>query len=248
MGLKLINNNYGKIFFAMVLFAVIIFSSSFSFADSFIDKKIDAAVRTFIFESFPDLEGEEINIKFTKDKEIKYAEIDAERVEFSVFDGFRISKLSSKMSIPITMFLDGVDDGKINLSVNLEVLKDVVVAKEKIKKGTVIQAASLGIEKNNITTISGNYYSSKEEIEGRVAKGNILQNTVIRDWMFKEEPLVKRGESVKIIARNNGVLVQSTGKAMEDGAKGKMVKVKREGVRTPLECEVTGKGVVEVKI
>ena len=64
---------------------------------------------------------------------------------------------------------------------------------------------------------------------------------------LRAEPLVRRGQYVKILIRGEGVEIRTTGKSQQAGALGDVITVRRDGSRRQqdlIEAMVSGPGLV----
>jgi flagella basal body P-ring formation protein FlgA len=131
------------------------------------------------------------------------------------------------------------------LNVNLKVDAEVEGYKttETVERGEHL-SGKVKKEKLLLSRIRGNVFNG--DINKVVAKVKLLPGTVIL-WRFVEVPFaVKRGELVKIIAKKDGIYVETTGRALQNGHIGDTIKVKNVYSRKVIEGKVKDEGTVVV--
>jgi flagella basal body P-ring formation protein FlgA len=137
---------------------------------------------------------------------------------------------------------------KIFLRTKVEVFKVVVVSKHYIPRGEVVKDENLRLMKRDIAMIPEKYFDKIEYVAGTETKTSIPENSTLFSWMIKEVPLVHRGDKVmvRIVAPN--LLLKTEGVALEDGYIGTEMKVKRKGIKNPVEGVLVSSNVVEVRL
>ena len=162
------------------------------------------------------------------------------RIEFSRWDKrIKLTKCNSKNIEP---FYPGKRHRLGNVSVGLRCNEkktwiiylrahitqqlNIVHSKRFISRGSVISKDDLVIEKIEVSNNSTKYFHSPSEIVGQVAKRSIGIGKKISANSLKPAMIIKRGQEVMIIAKTAGILIRTKGKALSDGSKGQIVKVK----------------------
>ena len=137
---------------------------------------------------------------------------------------------------------------KIFLRTRVEVFKHVVVAKHYIPRGEVVKEENLQLEKRDIGMIPEKYFDRIEYVAGTETKTSIPENSTLFSWMIKEVPLVRRGDKVLVRVVAPNVLLKTEGIALEDGYIGNEMKVRRKGIKDPVEGILVSSNVVEVRL
>ena len=140
----------------------------------------------------------------------------------TVPDNFRPSG-----SIPLFLhfFVDGVEYKKERITVRVELIKEVVVAKRPIGRYKPIQQEDIQTRKMNIANLSSNIVTDSDAVLGQRAKRHIYPNTVLRSDMIEFPPIIKRGDLVLIVAQKKGLRITAMGEAKKNGRRGEMIKV-----------------------
>lgn len=134
--------------------------------------------------------------------------------------------------------------------VQAEVVKsiEVYVSVAPISRGETVSESDVQLQLMDSSKLNFGYITDKSEIIGMVANRNIAADTVITPRMINLPKLVKRGEKVEIIAEIDGVVIRVEGEALEDGAKGDMIRVRNTSSKKVIEAVVIAPGKVKVQI
>ena len=131
------------------------------------------------------------------------------------------------------------------LNVNLQVDAEVEGYKtvETVERGEPLTGK---VKKDSflLSRVRGDLFNG--DIDKVVAKVKLLPNTIVLQ-RFVEIPLaVKRGQLVKIVAKKSGIYVETTGRALQNGHIGDIIKVKNVYSRKVIEGKVVDEGKVVV--
>ncbi len=126
--------------------------------------------------------------------------------------------------------------------------QDIVHARRFISRGTVISKNDLVIDNIEISNSNTKFFHKPHNIIGKVAKRNIAIGRKISATALKPAIIIKRGQEVNIIAQTGGILIRTKGKALSDGAKGQIVKVKNNRSKRELQATVIAPNTVKVNM
>jgi len=184
------------------------------------------------------------------------------RIEFARWDT-RL-KLSKCDSNKIQVFYPGKQQRLGNVSIGLRCLEGkswtiylrafitmkqkVVFSKRFIGRGNVITKDDLVIDTIEVSNTNRKYFHLTKNIIGQVAKRNIRIGQKISATVLKPAMIIKRGHEVTIIARTAGILIRTKGKALSDGAKGQIVKVRNLRSKRELQATVIAPNTVKVNM
>lgn len=77
---------------------------------------------------------------------------------------------------------------------------------------------------------------------------DVSAGSVVLRRQLKQEPLVWRNTSVKVVVSGRGLVVQTQGKALRSGAMGDVLPIQLEGTQANVTARVAGKGVLHVDL
>lgn len=233
----------------IIVAALVIATPSFALDNP--QGKLAEVIEDYVVATYPDWGKLDINIKFKfADKLFEGLKQLSDETTFQVVEVYRDFKPVGNVIFPILVDDQG-EKKKIFVRAKVEVFKDVVVAKERIKRGQVIAEDDVAMVQRDIAMLPQKYFENDVEVIGTEAKTSIPKNGLVFRWMIKEVPLVRRGEPITIIVKGEGVLLRVPGVALMDGYLGKKFRIKKEGVTDPkkiMEGKLISTNEVEVKI
>jgi len=148
--------------------------------------------------------------------------------------------------ITVGVSCKGDTQWKIYVSNKITYYKDVIAVRKTLNRGNAIHKSDLYKVRRQINNLNYGYYTEKKQVTGKIASRFIISNTALTPQMLSEPILVHRGQSVVLIAEISGIKVRMTGKALNSGSIGKLVKVRNLSSKRIVEGIVTRTGVVKV--
>ena len=109
-----------------------------------------------------------------------------------------------------------------------------------------MEATDLVVAERDIATMISGYFSDPQALEGMRLKQPLLAGRVITPAMLAVDEIVRRGQTVTLVAESASVNIRMAGKALMDGALNQRIRVENlnsgrvvEGVvRSPEHVEV----------
>jgi len=137
-----------------------------------------------------------------------------------------------------------------NLYVPVMVKKygDVVITSRSLTRNTQLTSDHLQIVKKELNRYRRGYYKTIKEIIGLITRRPIQADSVLTPTMLKPAYLVKKGETVHIIALLGGLEVRMVGKALANGIKGEVINVKNLSSKKIIQTVIIQAGQVAVRI
>ena len=143
---------------------------------------------------------------------------------------------------------DGADSWAIHVPVQVQAFDQVVVSDMPIAKGTHLTTSDLRLELADVSLLYTGYFKSMTELEGFVARRPIPAEQIMSPALVDPAKMVNRGEKVMIIAEGPGISIRASGKAMEDGAYGELIRVKNTNSNKVVEGRITAPGLIKVSL
>lgn len=139
-----------------------------------------------------------------------------------------------------------IDNNKRNPQVNfqafVEVEKLLPVANSRLESGSILSEDDFRMGWVDITRQAGNYASQLQNIQGKVAGRMIREGAPVRESELKQIPIIKAGESVRLIYNRSGFKIEMQAVAREDGAVGDKIRVHNERTRKTYIATVAPEG------
>jgi len=135
---------------------------------------------------------------------------------------------------------------KLYISVEFNIFGPVIVAKRPIPRGQLLNKEMLDKQEQLINRSHHVSYSSKKNILGMIAKRSIRAGSIIQANFIAAPKLVKRGDSVMIVASNDAISVKMKGTALMDGSLGQQISVKNDKSKRIIKATVSKNGLVNI--
>ena len=122
----------------------------------------------------------------------------------------------------------------------------VYQTRRNIDKGVVLTLADIMPVERNLAQLNYGYFLDKNALIGKAASRRLNRDQIITPSQVAAPILIKRGEQVALIAKSSNFSVRMNGKAMMDGRKGELIKVKNLSSKRVVEGRVIRSGEVSV--
>ncbi|MBE6468048.1 MAG: flagellar basal body P-ring formation protein FlgA [Alphaproteobacteria bacterium] len=226
--------------------------------------KLFAVLFGLLFVPMNVIAGEVNSIDLVKAIEKEFAEQGiANMVELEIFGGktdfafddakdvkILISDLkaddNNKFTTNAEIFADGVSVGKTDLLGRFFVMKEIYVPTRDIAKDEVITSDALKTVLVRENRLKEDGLVDVDDIVGKQAIRLLKAEKNISKRDLRNEIVVKKGQALTIIYRNKGLQITSKMEALEDGAKGDLVKFINTKSAKEVVAKVIDKNTAEV--
>ena len=129
--------------------------------------------------------------------------------------------------IPLSVVFNenGLFQKKVSVTVDIEVLTEVVVTKRPFGRYKMITEDDICLEKREMSNLPPNIITNSEDVLGKRAKRAIDAKTVLRTDLIEFPPLVRGGDIVSIIAESDGLKITALGEVKGKGYMGERIRV-----------------------
>lgn len=135
---------------------------------------------------------------------------------------------------------------RIHVPVTIRLFREVLVAAERLSRSTLLSASHVMLSEREVSRIRPNFLNSSADAVGKSLRRSISQGTVITQGMLQEQDLIRRGDSVIIVASKKGLSVRMPGIALMNGTLGNQIKVRNEHSRRIVKGWITAAGEIRV--
>lgn len=160
-------------------------------------------------------------------------------------ESLRKSLFRSYAAFSYEILVDGqkVDSGRARVRISAKTQVPVVV--RDLQRNTVITRADLEYQEVDLTRVTEQTYTSIDELVGYRTTRLVRKGLPLNRQDVEVPPLVLYNSRVRLIASYNGVVVETVGKALMDGALGEIIRVENVATGRVVGAEVVGPGCVE---
>lgn len=125
---------------------------------------------------------------------------------------------------------------------------EVVISRRSIAKGETLTAADLTLERRDLFALAGAPLTELSTAVGQTLRFPIAAGTVLQPTMLMAPKLVRRGDTVTILAENAALSVRASGVALADGAAGDRIRVKNTATKKVIQATVSAAGLVRIEL
>ncbi|MEZ9821052.1 flagellar basal body P-ring formation chaperone FlgA [Shewanella sp. 10N.286.45.A1] len=134
---------------------------------------------------------------------------------------------------------------QIFLSVRVDILYPVVVAKSTLGPGDLLSSSDVEIDYVEQTTLRGQQFDQVDQVVGARLKRRVApQQPIFNNHLC----IVCKGDTVSIFARSENFEIKTVGEALHDGNLGDKIRIKNTHSQKTLNAKVTAVGQVEVRM
>lgn len=128
--------------------------------------------------------------------------------------------------------------------VRARISASVVITATPVAANEVLTDSNVTVGQRDITSITDPVVSPIDAV-GQTSRRSLRAGDVLRNSSLSAPVLVKRGDAVVMIAREDGIEVSTAGEALDTGAKGALVRVRNASSGQVVRMRVTAPGMVE---
>jgi flagella basal body P-ring formation protein FlgA len=141
--------------------------------------------------------------------------------------------------------VDGREAGRLRTSAQIDLRLPAVVAARDLPRGHVLGEDDLSESHVTYAQAKG-ALTSVSQVVGQTLKTTVRLGAPIRDRDLVQTSMVKKGETVTIIAQGGGLKISALGLSRQDGALGQTISVVNQDSKKTISAKVIGPGMVEV--
>ncbi len=135
---------------------------------------------------------------------------------------------------------------RMHVPVTIRLFREVVVAAERLPRSTLLTGAHLLLAERDVSKIHPSFLRSSEDAVGKSMRRSVSPGTVITQGMLQQQDLIRRGDSVIIVAGKNGLSVRMPGVALMNGTLGNQIRVRNEHSQRIVKGWITSAGEIRV--
>lgn len=159
-------------------------------------------------------------------------------VEVDVLDTRQPARMRFAVRCP------GAGAGRQEYIVRARISASVAITATPVAANEVLTDANVTVGQRDITSITDPVVSPIDAV-GQTSRRSLRAGDVLRNSSLSAPILVKRGDAVVMIARQDGIEVSTAGEALDTGAKGALVRVRNASSGQVVRMRVSAPGMVE---
>lgn len=153
---------------------------------------------------------------------------------------------SGRMSFFLDVIIDGTKEDRISVSGTLAVYETVFHSAGSYAKGKILSRETIYREKENIFDLGDDFIKTFEEIDGKILKSSIRKGDYVKLSLLSDPPLVKKGDIIRLVSKNENLMIVTSGISKEDGFENGLIRVENLDSGKLVRGIVKGRSEVEV--
>ncbi len=146
----------------------------------------------------------------------------------------------------VAISCEGERPWSIHVPVNVQVFRDILVTTRPLARNSALKESDISMKRTDISQLSGGYIISKDAALGLLTTRPMQMGQPLMLNMLKAATIIRRGQSITMLARQNSFEVRSTGESLMDGAVGDRIKVRNRRSKRIVEGVIAKNGTVFV--
>jgi flagellar basal body P-ring formation protein FlgA len=155
-------------------------------------------------------------------------------------------RLRGPATVVVNLVVDGRLQNRIVTSAVVRTFSRVLVAARRLDRHTTLSPGDFREIRMETTFLQRPAFSSGDSLTGLRTRRIVAPGSLLYEDMLEPQPLVFEGDDVSIIVSSGAVRLSTHAVAREDGWKGDVITVKREGNREAVKARVEGSGTVAI--
>jgi flagella basal body P-ring formation protein FlgA len=124
---------------------------------------------------------------------------------------------------------------------------ELPVLGNSVNRGDIISRGDIEWRKQEISRLLVGYVTDENKIIGKEARKHLRSGNPLRSSDLVSPQIIERGQTVDLVARGSGLLVNMQGKALADGAEGDRLLVQNTSSGKKVEGLVMASGTVLIQ-
>ena len=134
------------------------------------------------------------------------------------------------------------------VAVRIRALEPVVIAARPLGRLQVVTADDVALVPRDLASVPAGYFRRVEDVVGRIVQRTIGSGEVLLPSAARPPPMVRRGQSVTVIAHAGGMSVRTAGLVQADAGLAERVQVRNAATGRTIEGIVRSGDTVEVSL
>lgn len=135
---------------------------------------------------------------------------------------------------------------RTSVATYIEVRQDVVVAAKPLGRNQPITPADVRTQNMNLARVPANAVLRPDQVIGQRADRSIAVNSVLRADQIYSPPVIRKGDTVQVLAESNHLKITTQAIAQEDGGTGDNIRVMNIASRKKIHARVIDSQTVRV--
>ncbi len=141
---------------------------------------------------------------------------------------------------------EGEHPWSLYVPVTVQIYREVLVAGRPLAQGQTLSANDLQMQRMDISQLAGGYLTQASTAIGQILTRPVQLGRPLLSNLLKAPTIIRRGQTITMLARQSSFEVRSMGESLMDGAVGERIKVRNRRSKRIVEGVITKNGIVFV--
>lgn len=137
---------------------------------------------------------------------------------------------------------------KVYVPVDVVVMATVMVARQTLLKGQVLNAADLAAEQRDVSRLRSGFITDPKQVIGQRLKTQLIAGKLLKPSMLAADIAVRRGQTVTLTVNAGSFDIRMSGTALMDGVLQQRIRVQNNSSGRIVEGIVRSREVVEIMV
>ena len=206
--------------------------------------EITAKINETIKALYTDYDEVRINIRSS----IKDQYLPTGETSFKIARVGKADRLGGHTSWKVQLMHEGREYRSMMVRAKVDVIDEVVVAKDYIPRGNKIAEVDLIKRKKNISQEKLGFKPKGDMVVGQQAKRDINRNEAMKANLVEEPVIVDKGATIRIFYRSANIYLTNIGVAMKSAKRGDLIPVRTISNRKTIYAIVRDQNMAEVAL
>ncbi len=142
---------------------------------------------------------------------------------------------------------EGEKPWSLYVPVSIQIFRQVAVARHPLAQGETLEADDIDMQRMDISQLSGGYLTQAKMAIGQNLMRPVQAGRPLLSNLLKPPTIIRRGQTITLLARQSAFEVRSMGESLMDGAVGERIKVRNRRSKRIVEGVIDENGVVFVR-
>jgi len=157
------------------------------------------------------------------------------------------ARLLGYVSLTAIVRVHGKIERRVVLSGWIDRFENVVCTSRPLRRNSIITEDDISTKRRNISKLPRNVLTNMQDVIGKRVKQALKADKVLLANMVEHPPLIKRGDTVTIVAESSTILVTALGIAQTKGGPGDQIRVKNCMNRKEIIARIVNASTVKVE-
>ena len=158
----------------------------------------------------------------------------------------RNTALSGSLPLTVTLKINDEVEKRMTVTAVVEVLVHAVVTTRPLGRFKPIEESDVEVRPVDVSGLPSDYIADPEAVLGKRTRRLLDANTVLRPDLVESQPIVKRGDRVRIIVESAGMRITAVGEVKQKGCVGERIPVANLDSNKVIQARVVDTQTVKV--